>query len=416
MTDSRVVDYISQGLDEGHTPQQIRQRLLDAGWSRQQVDEAMRYALVRHAPGQGVQPGASPQPAYPRQAQQGYPQQAYPQQPQPGAGQAGPAQQKPMGVLQKFKLVLVHPGRFFDAVKGEQGYEPPVKFYLLLLLIDIVVMNAIMLFAASVFAPLSGIDTGLGISTLLLYLVSDIVIANLSVVLSIIGTFIGAGLMHVLALIFGARRGYQNTYKAMIYSAAPSIFVWLALGLLLVNVWVAVAAMAAVYIWVMALQIKGLSRFHEISALRAFLIVFTPILVVLVLVGFLLFFMIGLLNPGAFTSGTATGFGVLGAPDNWDLNSDGDFSIVIQNRMANTIEITGIEITFNSTTDSYEPPTPITVEPGLSYALEPAESSLNLGPRTPGEFYHVDVEIEYASGTTGFTLMDFGIVSGTVSS
>jgi hypothetical protein len=404
MIDSRLVDYISQGIEAGHSPHRMRQALINAGWPHQQVDEAIRYALSQHIP-HLQQPGAQPQ---------AYPQQAYPRQARPVAGQAGPAQQRPMGVLGKFRTVLAHPGQFFDAVKGEQGYEAPVKFYLFLLLIDLIAINAIMLFAASIFLPLSGLDAGLGIGAISLLLLSNLLIANLSVVLSIIGTFIGAGFMHIFAFIFGARKGYQNTYKAMIYSAAPSVLMWPLLGLLLVDLWAAMAAAAAVYIWMLILQIKGLSRLHEISGARAFAIVFAPILIALALMGVVILFVLSIFNPAAYTAGIPTGFAALGVPDDWDLNSNGDFSIILRNSLRDQVEITGVEISLDPATDTYEPSTPIAIGPRSTYGLESSESGLNLGPRTAGASYSIALDITYKIAGSDIMHMDSGTVRGTV--
>lgn len=271
MPDYRLVDYINQSLRAGYSRQQIRQSLLNSGWPHQQVDEALNHMLS----------GSSQPPGIPTPQPQGYPKQARPQAQQ--IQHAQPGQQKPLGILQKFRMVLAHPGQFFDAVKNEQGYEAPVKFYLFIMFIHAIIMNAIFLLAFSLISSISGIGSGLGIELILVMIFSSILSANISVLLSIAFTFLGAAVLHLIAVIFGAKRGFQNTYKALIYASAPSILVWPVMGLLLVNSWAAIGAVALIYIWAFILQVKGLSRLHEISGSRAFAISITPIIIVVLL-------------------------------------------------------------------------------------------------------------------------------------
>ncbi len=277
MPDYRLVDYITQSLRAGYSHQQIRQSLLNSGWPHQQIDEALNHVLS----------GFSQPPGIPAAQARGYP-----QQPRSQSQQTAPGQQKPMGILQKFRMVLAHPGQFFDAVKNEQGFEAPVKFYLFIMFIQVIALNAIFLLSFSLFSSISGVGSGLGIELILEMVFSSILSANMSVLLSIVGTFMGAALLHVIAVIFGAKRGFQNTYKALIYATAPSILIWPVMGLLLINLWAAIGAVALIYIWAFILQVKGLSRLHEISGLRAFAILITPIIigVLLTVTAFLLLF------------------------------------------------------------------------------------------------------------------------------
>jgi hypothetical protein len=395
MPDSRLVDYIYQSLRAGHSAQQIRQSLLNSGWPGQQVDEAMSHAL-----------SGPPRPGPP--AAQAYPQQAR----QPTPGRAGPANQRPMGVIQKFKTVLAHPNQFFERVKPEEGYEAPVKFYLFIMFIQVIALNVIFLAYFSLLSSILDIGSEMGITLILAVIFSSILSANLSVLLSIIGTFIGAALIHAIAVIFGAKRGYQNTYKALIYSTAPSVLAWPALGLLLVSPWAAIGGAALIYIWLFILQVKGLSRLHEISGARAFAIIFVPIMIVLVLVGTVLLFAIGMFTPATYTARIPTGFLTLGTPDDWDLNSNGDFSIVLQNRLPNQIQITRIEASLGPVTDSYSPATPIILGPSANYEVMSSESGLNLGPQKVGASYYVKVVIAYSRN--GMQNTESGTVSGTV--
>lgn len=117
-------------------------------------------------------------------------------------------------------------------------------------------------------------------------------------------------------------------------------------------------------------------------------------------------------NPGSYTARISTGFAGLGAPDDWDLSSNGDFVMILRNRQTNEIDLERIDITLGSASDSYEPATPVTIGPGYNHAFTSSETGLNLGPRTGT--YSVDVTVTYKS-SSGFTHSETGTVSGTVS-
>ncbi len=128
---------------------------------------------------------------------------------------------------------------------------------------------------------------------------------------------------------------------------------------------------------------------------------------------FFVLYNIGIFNPDAFTAKTPTGFTTLGAPDDWDLDSSGYFVIILQNRLDSHVEIKRIEISTDSSSDYYEPSSPIIIDPGSNRNLLPSESRLSLGPQQKGKTYSIDVEILYNSG--GFDRTETGTVTGTVS-
>ncbi len=117
-------------------------------------------------------------------------------------------------------------------------------------------------------------------------------------------------------------------------------------------------------------------------------------------------------NPADYTARIPTGFTTLGSPDDWDMASNGDFVIILQNRKAEEIDIEKLEISLGSASDSYEPATPIKMGPASKHTFMPSETGLNLGPHTGT--YSVNVEITYKS-SSGFTHTETGTVSGTVS-
>ncbi len=139
---------------------------------------------------------------------------------------------------------------------------------------------------------------------------------------------------------------------------------------------------------------------------------------------------LGIFNPATYTGRIPTGFTTLGAPDDWDVDStNGDVSILLNNRLASQIEIYSITVstttgtpdtwnTFNCTGaaagTNYDY---MTIAPGGN--IDPSTTCTNLvydlavGAQTAGTTYSVDVEILYNSG--GFNHTESGKITGTVS-
>jgi hypothetical protein len=381
MPHSSLVDYINECFKHGYSRDQVREALVKQGWPPRDVDEALGHVISSQHP---IKPPIKIKPAKPPQ----------------------------FGVLGKFRMVLRHPGEFFNKIKEEKGYEAPIKFYLFIMFIDIIVLNLIFLLFFSIFSSMAGLTGDLGLQLLLSFIFSSILSANLFIIVVIGATFLVAGILHVIAIIFGAKKGYQNTYKALIYSSAPSIFVWIGIGILLANTILAFALILLIYLWIYILLIKGLKRLHDLTTLRAFMIVFLPIVVVGIFTVPVVLFGLGIFDPTIYPGRIATGFTSLGTPMDWDLESDGDFRIILSNNMPREIEIMKITASTGGKSDSYEPPD-LSIPAGGVYSLDPSESGLDLGSRPAGSSYRVEVEISYRSN--GMNHKELGSVSGAVS-
>jgi hypothetical protein len=133
---------------------------------------------------------------------------------------------------------------------------------------------------------------------------------------------------------------------------------------------------------------------------------------------------LGIFNPATYTGRVPTGFTTLGTPTDWDVASDGAFSIILNNRLANQITVYSITATlgtvsdtyntYNCTIDSYLMIAPGGTSDPTVVCTGPNTYSLDLGTPTTGTTYSVDVEVLYNSG--GFNHTETGKVTGTVSS
>jgi len=260
MADPRLVKYLKEQAAAGFGKEQIYQALLNAGWSKEEINEAI-YEMM------GKSPKKPPQTA---------------QKPQPDQ-KAGP---ETPGIFWKLKNVLFHPGRFFEAVKPETGIKNAFIFMLVVSLANILIMAAILLFAGSVVAAL------LGGSILAAVPFANIITLGVVYLFGVYALSIGlffllSEITHGFVRIAGGKRGFSQTFKGVAYAAAPGIFLLVIypvsfLGGGDISVSMALGAFQLfVALWSLYLAIRGVSAFQEISAGKAFtVIVFTSIVVI----------------------------------------------------------------------------------------------------------------------------------------
>ncbi|MBW1838885.1 MAG: YIP1 family protein [Deltaproteobacteria bacterium] len=421
MVSSELADYINKRVKEGYTKEQIRKALLGSGWPSQQVDEAIRILVPKQMP------------AAPAPKKNNIFSQSQAKQPEHKPVEQSPAEQKQpeksLGLFSRFKMLIIHPNQFFERVKNENNYGPPIVFYLILSVFNIIFSILIFFIYPSIGSTQStlyGMILLIG-DPFLSYLISNTV-SNMA---SIIFVFAGALFIHIFVLMFGGKKGYINTFKSIIYSSIATILFWIAVLLISVNFIITVLLIGVFFIWSVILQIKSLSSFHDISNARAFAILVMPVIISIGVLVFILFsaalFALGTFNPGTYTGSIPIGFANLGAPEEWVLDSNGDLSVVLSNRLPNSIEIKSIEVSTLVGSTTWETlncngeGTYFTIGAGSS-AMPSASAcpnsdmaySLNVGSHTAGTTYIVDVTIIYSSGGM-IDKTETGRLSGTVS-
>ena len=107
----QLVSYIKQQMDAGFRKAQIYDVLLQAGWYKEEIDEAF-YEVVNLVLGR---PG--PEPPQPPAQEQSAPLDSLPEKP---------------AFLWKLANSLVHPSRLFEAVRKERDIGKSLSFYGLL--------------------------------------------------------------------------------------------------------------------------------------------------------------------------------------------------------------------------------------------------------------------------------------------
>jgi hypothetical protein len=156
--------------------------------------------------------------------------------------------------IKVMKTVLVRPSDFYEHMPVTGGYSPPFVFL------------AVCLGVSGVLAAiLAGVDVFLFLKL---------------VVFGAIFSFIGAGILHLIAQqFFEGKGGYEGVFRAVAYAGVVNLLTWIPIvGLL--------AGLYGLY-----LQIVGLEKVHKITAGQA---------VVTVLIAFAIYLIFGLVVGGVF--------------------------------------------------------------------------------------------------------------------
>lgn len=141
-------------------------------------------------------------------------------------------------------------------------------------------------------------------------------------------------------------------------------------------------------------------------------------------------FALGVFNPSSWTPPTPSGFGGIGTPYDWQLQSDGTFILILQNTQStDTIAVQNVTVelgsilstwtTYNTSGDNQH----FSIGPGAIQNLNEItcmnvncpdnQYSLNLGTRTVGESYTVKVTLNTAKAA-GLITPIVGTLTGVV--
>ena len=165
-----------------------------------------------------------------------------------------------MEVVEKMKKFLLEPSKAFDSVKKETVGEA-FKYFLVPLLIGSLLSAVVFAIAAGVFMGFLGMMWGSSLGGLVGTLgagLAGVIYFIVMIVGGIVGTLIFSLWIHIWIYLVGGRKGLNQTIKAMMYGATPSLLLS----------WLPVINSIGV-IWSIVLQIIGIKKLHEITTGRA---------------------------------------------------------------------------------------------------------------------------------------------------
>lgn len=176
------------------------------------------------------------------------------------------------GLTQTIKRAMLAPGLFFAAMPLGRGVTMPLVFFLLVSQFQIVCQ---LFWSHLGISPMMGMggeapvaDPGvapMGAGSLMLFLIYP--------VLFTIWLFLMGGVLHVLLKLFGAGQGgFEGTFRAMAYSAAPSVLAV-----------IPYAGPFAAGFWSLVIMFIGLKVIHATSFMRVFFAFLLPLVVIIAL-------------------------------------------------------------------------------------------------------------------------------------
>ena len=238
-----------------------------------------------------------------------------------------------MGLVEKIRKILLHPSEFFDDVKSE-GIGGAFKYLAVLGLAYILVVLALYFLVPSI-SPFGALQAYMDYIGMSLTATTGIALALGFYVLILVIPFIGVGVLHLFVKLFGGHGSYADTYNAVVYGNTPTYL----LG------WIPyVGALATLYS--LYLEIKGISKLHDISMLRAVLAVIVVPLVIGVVVSVVMAGIAYMYISSIFTPTQTSGAVV---------EIDGDATqctgtaITVYVRNAGTVQTTSDKVTISGT-------------------------------------------------------------------
>ncbi len=183
-----------------------------------------------------------------------------------------------MEYLELIKGFVLSPVETFRNVK-DTDYNDTLMYFLVLVLINTALSVLIMLVSlSSMWTVFNGMFERLGIGTMSGS--GIVIIAVLMIIVALVLLFIGAAWLHLWVYLFGGRKGYRETLKALAFGETPALL----LG------WIPLVGFLA-GIWSLVLSILGVRELHGISTARALgaviLAVLIPLLILVLLALFL---------------------------------------------------------------------------------------------------------------------------------
>jgi len=129
------------------------------------------------------------------------------------------------GFFRKCWELIIYPKKFFEELPQEGGFGAPIKFYMValgLLLAAICLPTLIF----SLAKPMNQLAALMGVGILFFFF-------SLAGLLGILGLFINAGIYHIFVILFGGKRGYEQTFRVVTYIGVATIAWTIGLYLLL---------------------------------------------------------------------------------------------------------------------------------------------------------------------------------------
>ncbi|MCX8166303.1 MAG: hypothetical protein N3E37_00415 [Candidatus Micrarchaeota archaeon] len=132
------------------------------------------------------------------------------------------------------------------------------------------------------------------------------------------------------------------------------------------------------------------------------------LLIVVIVIGAL--FGLGIFDEGTFVGNKASGFTNIGVKD-WQLTSNGQLQLLLQNNVGSDVNITAINVTIgnNNPTGTLQN-APVTIANGKTQTV----TVTGVGTFQAGKSYSAQIQIRYVNLKSNFNATDTGTITGKV--
>lgn len=191
-----------------------------------------------------------------------------------------------LGFFKKIGMSFTHPMNLFEETSQERAY-PSLIYYLKLMIFPFIIMSFIgFVFSEALFGNINRILHSLAPALMEISLFELGAFVAFFIVLIIFGViffilvpmtlFLLSGILHLSAKLYRGRGDYSSTFRTIVYSSTLGILLFWVDFISFVG-WIIEVALI---IWISIIFIYGISINHQVSKLKAFFIMITPLILI----------------------------------------------------------------------------------------------------------------------------------------
>ncbi len=168
-----------------------------------------------------------------------------------------------------WKKVMFHPNAFFEELPKEISYKELIFFVLKITAITYLIESIFTLifpsFAQSLWPFISKIFDEVTPLSIFVY---SLFFFPFNLIYSVVSLFVGSTFMYIFILMFGGKKGYIQTFKAVAFAQAPLL---IPLGIIFVllitiNLYLGFLVFLLGFLYMAFLLSVGISKLHSLSA------------------------------------------------------------------------------------------------------------------------------------------------------
>ena len=202
-------------------------------------------------------------------------------------------------IVEKAKGLLLNPIETLQKSRSE-AIEPATKYFAMIVLFNsiLTLIVAFIFLETGTYALFKTMAKELGLLVIpLMGAVGGVIYIIIIELLALFFVFVFGGWLHIWVYLFGGRKGFAETVKALMYGSTPSMLIS----------WIPVVGTIIGGIWSLILSILAVKELQEISTGRALAaVVISGIIIAAVLCLFALLFFVALVNSATPVALTGT--------------------------------------------------------------------------------------------------------------